>query len=76
MAIATYRGRVEINCRAETCIEDAARANVGVACLACDYSTQAVIDLDDNVIGYLKNEDVPAEKTAPAKRVTEKKKEE
>ena len=67
MAITAYRGRVEINCQADICCEDAARENATVHCVVCDFSGIRIIDLDDKII-----KDVPAEKIKPAKRAKQK----
>ena len=70
---APYRGRVIVECSVAECTIDKSRQDVGVDCLACNCSTQAVVDLDDKTIGYLKKPE--AVKTAE-KKTTRKVKEE
>jgi hypothetical protein len=70
---APYRGRVIIECGEASCKFDKSRENVGVDCLACECSKQAVVDLDDKTIGYLKK---PEAVRAVERKTTRKTKEE
>ena len=54
---AKYKGRAEIDCRAEICIEDPARENVIIDCLDCEFAVVQVIDLAEKPI-----KDVPVTK--------------
>jgi len=49
-----YRGRVEIKCNKEICIEDKARENVSVVCLNCKEVATTVVDLDQKPLGAIK----------------------
>lgn len=62
-----YRGRVRIECLREECAIERTKENVGVDCLVCQHSTQAIVDLDGKTVGYLKKPDPPEPATEETK---------
>ena len=46
----TYRGRIRIRCAAETCIQDALRADVVPECVSCGRAVPEIFGLDDRAL--------------------------